>query len=889
VIASLAAIVAVAVALLWGCGFLVARLFLPRRQRPVLLLVAPFLGFSLISAGAHYAGTFGAPLRSIVGVFVVLAAAGWILVLGDARWRRPSNGSLAALAICLVAFLLAIRPLFVLGYVTTLGETIDAVSYAVRSEYLQGAPLRLPEIEAGKPYLGWVRLQLDVIRAGDVYVIGLVGLLTGKRSHELLTVLPALFFALTSGAAYVLSRIGFRLRRPAALAAAGLVAVHNLLLAPLYDNFVSQGIGLAFLPLVLAFGIEAGRRFEPRSAALFAVLWTGLVSVYPTYALCGLLAVLAFWGLDRLLRSGADRWGALGKSAGWWLAAVAFAALWNGVALKRAFGELGLLSGALGTHAQQLGGNLRIFPPITETFGLVSHAAGAYGSRWESVPTWALNGVGLACLAAVAVGWWRMGARGRLAAAAILLVLGGLVIQQRWLAQYAYGYFKALTTAVVPLTVLLGAGLAALWRRRDRRWRGLAAGGLLLLVGVNLKHDVWGQSVALRDSLALNRDLIEVGQAASLVDPQAWVLLDLPQGIRQHWLGYLIRERKIRYREPLWFGDIETPGAADAYFRYAVVDRGLDPVRHRLAPDEPWYHPATFVRRAGNEGYELRERIDAQVSSVELRRRWPDDVDLLLAVARSPARVTANLGPEAMAGAAGEGVPRTIQLRLYNLGAPIQLEARPFDARPVAMPPVTLGPGGWLLDLDLDCLSEPRVALHRTPGDVLLADVRVLRRATGSPSTCFEHSALSSGAMFVEQSTLGYTQVQLRATLVRPEGDRDRPYRFGFHAFEQSQGKVLGVWTLDFPVAPRIQRGSVEIDLSDRSARGEIDGRVTAVEFTKLELDTGTFIGQAVWWALNPHELRQAQPILWFHRRDGGEVQIFKSLGASRLQVIASP
>lgn len=880
--ASLATIVAVAVALLWGCGFLVARLLLPRRQRPVLLLVAPFLGFSLISAGAHYAGTFGAPLRSIAWVFVVLAAAGWILVLGDTRWRRPSNGSLAALVICLVAFLLAIRPLFVLGYLTTLGETIDAVSYAVRSEYLQGAPLRLPDIEAGKPYLGWVRLQLDVIRAGDVYVIGLVGLLTGKRSHELLTVLPALFFALTAGAAYVLSRIGFRLRQPAALAAAGLVAVHNLLLAPLYDNFVSQGIGLAFLPLVLAFGVEAGRRRSVGAAALFAVLWTGLVSVYPTYALCGLLAVLASWGLDGLLRPG-SRWRALGWAARWWCAVAVFAALWNGVALKRGLSELGYLSGALGTSGNLLGGNLRIFPPITETFGLISHAAGAYGSRWESLPTWALNAAGLACLATVAVGWWRMGTRGRLAAAAILLTLGALVFQQRWVAQYAYGYFKALTTTVVPLTVLLGAGLAALWRRRDGPWRGLAVGGLLLLIAVNLKHVVWGQSVALRDSLALDRDLIGAGQAASRVDPQAWVLLDLPQGIRQHWLGYLIRDRKIRYREPLWFGDIETPGAAGAYFRYAVVERSLDASRRRSAPDEPWYDPATFLRRAGNDRYELRERGDALLSSVDIRGRWPDATDLSLAVLGSPATLSARLGSETLEGAAGPGVPRTLQVRLYNLGSPIDIEADD------AAEPVSLGSGGWLLDFDLECLGDRGIVLRRTPGDVLLGDVRVLGAVTGPPGSCFEHAPLSSGALFVEQLISGAQRVELRATLLRPEGDSDRPYRFGFHVYEQSQGTFFGVWTVDFPLQPRLQRGVLKVDLSDRAARGEIEGRAAPVEFSKLEADTGTFIGQAVWWALNPHELRQAQPILWFHRRDGGDVQIFKSVGASRLQVIASP
>lgn len=42
--------------------------------------------------------------------------------------------------------------------------------------------------------------------------------------------MPALFFALVAGSAYVLARLGFGLRRRAALLAAALVGAHNLLL-----------------------------------------------------------------------------------------------------------------------------------------------------------------------------------------------------------------------------------------------------------------------------------------------------------------------------------------------------------------------------------------------------------------------------------------------------------------------------------------------------------------------------------------------------------------------------------------------------------------------------------------------------------------------------------
>ena len=247
VLLDLAVVTGVAAALLWGCGFLLAWL-VPRSYRPLLPLLAPYLGLALISAVGHYASAAGRPLRSVLWLFIALAAAGWAGLVFNRRLRRFPRSSAPILAVCLLAFALAVVPLLSLGYLTTLGTAIDGISYAVRSEYLQDAPFGLPDIAAGKPYLGWVRGQIELIRAGDVMLVGVLGMLTRRRSFELLSVVPALFFALTAGSVYVWTRVSLRLGRRGALLAAILTGLSNLLLWPVYDNFLSQAIAVGLIP-----------------------------------------------------------------------------------------------------------------------------------------------------------------------------------------------------------------------------------------------------------------------------------------------------------------------------------------------------------------------------------------------------------------------------------------------------------------------------------------------------------------------------------------------------------------------------------------------------------------------------------------------------------------
>ncbi|HEX9671074.1 MAG TPA: hypothetical protein VGC93_16525 [Thermoanaerobaculia bacterium] len=885
--ADLAAVTAAAVALLWGCGLLLARLLLPRRYRPFLPLVAPFLGFALLSALGHYLGVLGQPLRAARWLFVALAAAGWVAMLWDRRLRRLPRASLPAVGVCLLAFLLAVMPLLALGYLTTIGATIDGLSYAVRSEYLQAAPLRPPATPPGKPFFVWVLGHIQLLRVGDVYVVGILAELLRRRSYELLTVVPALFFALTAGSVFVWARAGLGLRRGGALLAAALAGTSNLLLWPVYDNFLSQVIGVSFLPLLLCVGIEAQRRRTWRRAALFGVLLTTLASVYPVFALYGLAGVVCAWVAAAMLRRRAGAALPSRAAALWWAGALAAAAVWNAVAISRASAELQMVSRLLGAAgAKAVGpGNILVFPPLVEIFGLVAHAAAAYGSGWRRVPMPILATLGVGCAALAAYGWWRLGRRARIAAAATLLVSAALAAQQRWGVNlpdgYPYGWFKAISALTPQALVLVAAGIAAVWRLRSRRW--LAAVAAFVLLAINLKHTLWTQRYVLQDRVVVDRELIGVARAALRIAPGAWTMIDLQLGLRQHWLGYLLRDQLVRYREPLFAWDASVPAAADAFVQYAVVERTLDATR-RQELDDPWYQPATYTRLWGNERYELRARRDATVSEQRWARRWPEGAALELGVVPARGTLSVRLAAETRESALGSGTPRTLQVRIFALGPRNRLAvaglARPIDLRA----------GGRLLDLDLDlgCAPGERIEIRHLEGDVLLSEVRLLGARTGDPRTCLETAPLATGVAYLEQEVEG-ARVRLRATVVRPRRAGERIYRLGFHVIDPAQGALFGVWSLDFPPGEPLRRGTLELDLRDRSARAELDGRAAPIVFGSLDTGAGSFEADAVWWQLNPTAQLEIAPMLWFERTAGGTVAVLRAGATPRLKVLPAP
>jgi len=857
-------VVTVASAVLGGCGLL-WRPLLPWRARPYLTLLAPLLGLALVSGICHALGGAGLPLVRIAWLPVGLAAAGWAGALLRRR-LRPRRELMLALAVCALAFLLAALPLLALGYLTSVGLTSDAVSYAARSEYLQHAPLRAPDAVAGAPMLGLVRSHMK-LRAGDVYLLGLLGLLTGHRSFELLTLSLALFFGLAPGAVFVWARLALRLSPRVALLGAGLVGINNLVLWAVFDNFLSQMMGLSLFPALFVFAVEGFRQPGWRSAAVFGALLATLASVYPVYAVYALATVGLYWFVAWLP---AHRGRDLPRHAAWWLTAAACAVLLNGVALYRSSRELAMVSQLLKPQgAQFLGsGDILVFPSLYEIAGLVSHEAEATRVHPWPLPRGTTSLLALVVAAFAAYGWRRLAPRPRVAAAALLLAGAALAAHQRFWANppdgYPYGYFKAVSVLPMEAMVLVAAGLAAAGRRRPALRAASVLTGLAVVV-LNLMNSLWSASYAVRHTI-LTRELIAVARASAAVPAGSWVLLDveLSPPLLRTWIGYLWNDR-LRTASPRELLPRPTP-----FFRWAFVERQLDRQRQGTST-APWYDPAQYTAIWETPRFALRQRRDATLAAM----RW--EAPLL----RRGERLEVELAPErrSLAGSLA-GRPNEAEL---GAGAPRRLRIFAFGAgdRPARLEldggtPVTLaGAGGWALDFDLGCRRQPQdIGLRNVgPEDVLVAGLEVMGSQPAATRSCLEVEPLATGAAYVEQEVVP-PRIRYRAYLWLPREEGHRRFHLGVHVANVTNNHPLGVWTLRFPPGKRAQEGNLEIDLADGRSHAEIDGRPAPLDVARLDLERGDFGLSAVIWQVDPVAQVSVDNLLWFNRAASGAISI---------------
>jgi hypothetical protein len=863
----LAAITLAAVALLWGCGLLVAPLLLPRRYRALLPLVAPLLGFALLSALCHLVGAAGFGLRPFRWLFVGLAAAGWAVPLLVPRLRRFPRTALPALALCLLAFLLALWPLVATGYLTTVGSSIDAASYAARSAYLEDHALGEPAPEPGRHWLSWVADQA-FLRAGDIYLVALLGLVTGRESHELLTLVPALFFALTAAGVYVWARLSLGLRQWPALLAAALSGTSNLLLCVLHENYLSQMLATAFVPLLLCFGNEGRHTRGWRLAALFGVLASTTISVYPVFAAYAVAGVLFSWCIGWLLRPGGRRAPAAARAVGWWLVAGAAAMAWNGIAVFRAASQLlhiGSLVGAGGVERVGVGG-IVVYPPAIEALGLIAHASAAYfGNPWPRVPLPLLTALGVGFCGLAAFGWWRLGPRARVAAGGAFVTAAVLAAAQRWGLNpphgYAYGWYKAISLLSPQLLALAAAGVAASWVHRSRRWVAVAA--TVVLLGVNAKHALWTASL-MKSRVRLDAELLEAAQAAARLPADSWLTIDVTPGLDQNWLGVLLRDQRIRYAERLWISHVEPPRTVDAFATHALLETAFPGRRKGESLDEPWRDDGTSERLWSNGRYELRGRRDATLASSTWRGPWPLAAPLDVGIDQVVGTMTARLGPRTREAGLGRGEPRTLQARVFTLADTSRFET-------AGAMTADLGAGGWLLDVDLRCAPEGERALRLVAGQAVLVDLRVLGSTTGDPAACFEATALPDGLAGYGQEVLADGRVGLSAFVVRPRASDLGAYRLGVHFVDVQRHRAAGGRSLDFPPGAPVRRGSLTLDLAGHATLAEVDGVPVTPSGDGPDREPGAFRASVIWFQL-PATMLENETVLWYRRGGDGKV-----------------
>lgn len=854
---------ALAVAILSGCGFL-WRPLLPWRARPFLPLLAPFLGLALIAGIARTLDAAGLPLARIVWPIVAVGGAGWTVALWGRR-RRPPPELLAVLGLCALAFGLAISPLVMVGYLTTVGATIDAVTTATLAELLPNA----------RPGLG--DIAIGMAHTGELYPVGLLELLTGHRSGELLTLVMAVFFALTPAAVFVWARLGLRLRPPAALLAAGLTAISNLLLWAVFDNFLAQVVATSLFPLLLTFGIEGSRRRDWPSAATCGLLAAASVSTYPVYAAYAVGSVAVGWLVTRVRQP--RRSHAL-HPAVWWIVVGLSAGAANGIAVVRAWGYLRhLTSLAAPGGIEKVGlGDLLVFPSLYEIVGLVSHLASALDLRLWNLPRGAVSVIAVFAAVALVYGVLKLPLRSRLPGAALFVVIVCFAAYQRFGVNrphgFPYGWFKTVSLVALEAVVLLAAGLVAIWQRP--RLRAVCALATCAIVVLNLINSAWTVGYTVQHT-ALTHEILELAQASAAKPAGARVFADVRPGLEREWIQYLWKDRGT-----LYFPDTVAPGRRPFLF-WGLIDKQLEP---RRTSEEPWHDAARSVVVWQNRRFAVRQRRDAVLASMTLERpllRSGERLDIEVAAARQV--LVTNLGGVRTESELGPGQPLHVQFALFALAG-----AAPRLA--VNGNLLTLAPGGWLLDDELGChpqrLGTNIVNLGGTA--VLVSEIRVL--SASAARGCLESVPIANGLLYVTQS-VALPRVRYAALFWAPrDAPSGRRYLLGIHVSDVVANRPLGVWSLPLSAQPAQQTGSLEIDLGSGKSAATRDGQPVAVEVNALHLGRGEFALvngfrlASVVWQLDPLAQISVDALLRFQRTDEGAVRATSISSHSPLTVI---
>ncbi|MEM7584078.1 MAG: hypothetical protein AAF560_11895 [Acidobacteriota bacterium] len=563
------------VAVLMVGGLPLAQL-LPSRLHSYSMLLAPLLGFGVLSSISHYLGAAGITVHSFAWPTVILMALATAAIL-MARRRRAQAASRIVVLMAGIYFL-ALIPVLSLGTLTPIGRNSDIVSYLCRAELLaEPTPVATSPI-ADRPCDAWAIQALDAgLRRGAIYLMAWVDVLMGARAYQIYPLAIALGFALAAGSLYVLCRHTFKLSRHAALGVAALAGTHNLLLWPVYDGFLSQVLGVSLLPATLCLMIEALRRPSWRATGMAGFLLATLCSAYPPHALMAIAISLAMAGAS-FVDQHRRRPGSLGtvvnglSSASTTLAAMAAVTIAsNAVAWSKVGRELAMVQ----SFAQRKSGNIQVFPHPGEIFGLVNHPTAAYDLWFPQLPALAAHLMFGVAIAFCVAGWFRLRRVVRpLVGAWLLIVLGHTLIQRFGIpggSGFPYGYFKSLSPTILALLPLFTLGL--LHRGGDRRGtaRHLASGLAILLIVLHGANTGLTLFYVPKYRVVADQDLLEVATGVSELPIETPMLVDLPPGLEQNWAAYLLRDRPIRFRRPLqFFRAIDGP-RPDAHFEQHVL------------------------------------------------------------------------------------------------------------------------------------------------------------------------------------------------------------------------------------------------------------------------------------------------------------------------------
>lgn len=631
-------VLAATLGVLCYAGFGVTWFLRSYRLAPALPLFTPVIGFAVLAAVGHALGYLPIGTDQTAWTIIVLCT-----LLNGLAWRRGARPTLNhthwwAVAVGMVALIVALFPLYQVGYLTTLGNTIDALSYLTRAEYLQTQGLMLhPSLDYVKPVRGWIEFSTLVgLRQGDTFLLALLSSLLNLRPHLIFPVVMAVWYALVPVGTFVLARYELRLHRLIALVASLLAASQPLLHFTILDTFLSQAGGMALWTFALVAALAALRSGGVRTIMLAGLLLAALASVYYAYLvyLVPIPMIVALY--EWLKRSRGAAHAATGRRCIWSTFAIlagrgmgiGVAALltmpvvWLLVFIQWKFFADVMRSASSNEFTLATKGNIFVYPHIAEVFGLINHIGGEQGEGLTQIPLLFANTLLLLALALVVYALVRSTWQQRVTVLATIALLGlGLLHQRFWIDHgrgYPYGYFKLITVANPLLVLLFVAGAMSLWydtrgmARVNRRPVRLALFALVyLFVLIAGFHLLTTATHFTSERHAATRGTLEVEQAAALVpEDEPLLVVDVGNGL---WTMYMLMHPSMYYREPSPGYGVGTQPQSPQMLRYAVVARSSYAVVSPPHQHEPWFWPWSREVIWEGEEYLLVRRTDTEI------------------------------------------------------------------------------------------------------------------------------------------------------------------------------------------------------------------------------------------------------------------------------------
>ncbi|NJO04909.1 MAG: hypothetical protein HC876_04910 [Chloroflexaceae bacterium] len=643
---------AVMLGVLCYAGFGVTWLLRSPRLLPMLPLFTPVIGMGALLAVGYLPGYL--PIGTNVLLWPLLL---FFTVVNIWAWQQGARPRMKqrhwlALIPAAVALVLGVLPLYQVGYLTTVGGSIDAIFYLVRSEYRQisGVMTTAPAAPLVPPFLDHIRGQMN-LREGDTFLLALYSSIFGMRPHYVFSVMMAGWFALTAVGVFVLVRSELRLNQWVALGAGLLVSVQSVIHTSVANNGFSQNAGLAIWPFVITAVLAAVRAGTRRGIILAGLLIATLVALYPPY-LVYLVPVVSIITLGELYARWRQRIRRVPApiTATHQLQALQEPLL---VLMRRGFGmiaaalltipftwvhfmhHMNLVDRITGRDVMKARGDISDFPHPGELIGIINHVEAVY-HFWD-LPQLPLHlATVLLTIAGIIMvyGLFRMRARQRTFFTALILVLSAGMFHLRfWLRQGqgdAYLYFKVASLAVPFLVVLLIVGCFLLLhdiRTLQPRLRRTLQGALVLwlvgIFGIATAH-TWNTAASFGEGRGViaTQNQLTIDEINRLLPPDEPLLILDKTTPGAMWTGYILDRPNVYYRQQS--PDYWTPTQVYSpdLIKYALVAYPQHYWEWDELPGEPWFLDRRMDEVWSNGDYRLLRRTDATVAEFPMLLDW---------------------------------------------------------------------------------------------------------------------------------------------------------------------------------------------------------------------------------------------------------------------------